>query len=253
MNALRAATRIRAHFCSGLVTGLRNDAPDEAINERHRWRECETALEQYAFLRLAATEKMARTSNVYEEVLSSSGPNVDAQWKRMSEIIAIGLRHVGLSGYERRECETVAAELETWCNAKSFGSSSTSNSPPTESVESLRRLRASLNRARRIVDRKLKSIVEGFALVPEILGSALGLPENVGEDHVEFAVREDVSFEILLLLNACEKAIEAAIHTSSSSLSSSSSSAKIENGNKNKFKIVSSTAVNTREQMCVAW
>ena len=250
LNALRAATRIRAHFCSGLVTGLRNDAPDEAINERHRWRECETALEQYAFLRLAAIEKMARTSNVYEEVLSSSGPNVDAQWKRMSEIIAIGLRHVGLSGYERRECETVAAELETWCNVKSLGSSSTLNSPPTESVESLRRLRASLNRARRIVDSKLKSIVEGFALVPEILGSALGLPENVGEDHVEFAVREDVSFEILLLLNACEKAIEAAIHNSSSSLSSSSS-AKIENENKNTFKIVSSTAVNTsRTDVC---
>ena len=49
LNALRAATRVRAHFCSGLVTGPRNDAPDEAINERHRWRQCEATLEQYAF------------------------------------------------------------------------------------------------------------------------------------------------------------------------------------------------------------
>ena len=242
LNALRAATRVRAHFCSGLVTGLRNDAPDEAINERHRWRQCETALEQYAFLRLAAIEKMARTSNVYEEVLSSSGSNVDAQWQRMSEILAIGLRHVGMSGYERRECETVAAELETWCNVKSRGSSK--NSPPTESIESLRRLRASLNRARRIVDSKLNSIVEGFALAPEILGYALGLPENVGEDHVEFAIREDVSFEILLLLNACEKAINAAIHKAASSLSSA-------NENTKTFKIVSSTAMDTtRTDVC---
>ena len=242
LNALRAATRVRAHFCSGLVTGLRNDAPDEAINERHRWRQCETALEQYAFLRLAAIEKMARTSNVYEEVLSSSGSNVDAQWQRMSEILAIGLRHVGMSGYERRECETVAAELETWCNVKSRGSSK--NSPPTESIESLRRLRASLNRARRIVDSKLNSIVEGFALAPEILGYALGLPENVGEDHVEFAIREDVSFEILLLLNACEKAINAAIHKAASSLSSA-------NENTKTFKIISSTAMDTtRTDVC---
>ena len=64
--------------------------------------------------------------------MSSSGSNVDAQWQRMSEILAIGLRHVGMSGYERRECETVAAELETWCNVKSRGSSK--NSPPTESL-----------------------------------------------------------------------------------------------------------------------
>ena len=109
LNALRAATRVRAHFCSGLVTGLRNDAPDEAINERHRWRQCETALEQYAFLRLAAIEKMARTSNVYEEVLSSSGSNVDAQWQRMSEILAIGLRHVGMSGYEHASAKPSAS------------------------------------------------------------------------------------------------------------------------------------------------
>ena len=238
LNALRAATRIRAHFCSGLVTGLRNDAPDEAINERHRWRQCETALEQYAFLRLAAIEKMARTSNVYDEMLSSSGPNVDAQWARMGEILAIGLRHVGMSGYERRECETVAGELETWCNVKSRGSSK--NSSPTESVESLRRLRGSFTRARRIVESKLNSIVEGFAVTPEILGYALGLPENVGEDHVEFAVREDVSFEILLLLNACEKAIDAAIRKNSSS-----SSFSFISENAQTFKVVSSTAVNT--------
>ena len=218
VNALRAATRIRAHFCSGLVTGLRNDAPDEAINERHRWRQCETALEQYAFLRFAAIEKMARTSNIYADVLSSkklNDKNIDVQWQRMSEIISIGLRHVGMSGYERRECEIVAAELETWCGVKSKVLSARNrvnkSEPPTESVESLRRLRASLLRARRVVDGKLKSIVEGYAFVPEVLASALGLPENVGEDHVEFAIREDVSFQLMLLLRACGNAIDNAI------------------------------------------
>ena len=45
MRALRAATDLRRHFASALETGMRNDAPEEAVVQRKAWRATEMALE----------------------------------------------------------------------------------------------------------------------------------------------------------------------------------------------------------------
>lgn len=53
LKALHSATGVRAALLAGLASGLRNDAPDNAIVARQTWRMAEIGLEQYAFVLLS--------------------------------------------------------------------------------------------------------------------------------------------------------------------------------------------------------
>ena len=53
LRALRASIDVRGIFTGGLSTGMRNDAPDEAVSQRQAWRLAEIAIEELAFVVLA--------------------------------------------------------------------------------------------------------------------------------------------------------------------------------------------------------
>lgn len=69
VEALHALTTVRATLASGLAPGLRNDAPDNAIAMRQRWRLAELRAEEYAFVLLSrflsTFAQQARTDPVY--------------------------------------------------------------------------------------------------------------------------------------------------------------------------------------------
>ena len=53
MDALHTLTTLRALLCSGLSSGLRNDASNNALAMRQRWRLGEIRAEDYAFVLLS--------------------------------------------------------------------------------------------------------------------------------------------------------------------------------------------------------
>ena len=198
MRALRASVAVRAHFGSALETGMRNDAPDESVATRQEYRLAEIALEELAFVVMA-------------RALQCSGAGVDGEqdsqyfvgmlnggdaafWRIAGEATVAGLRHVAISGWKGGECEATAKDLEAWCGdaavlAQSGGS-------PIGTREAALRLRATLQRVRRIVESHADALSEAYGDVPTDIANAFGLPEHLGVTHVEALVRAGVPFQI---------------------------------------------------------
>ena len=198
MRALRASVAVRQHFGSALETGMRNDAPDESVATRQEYRLAEIALEELAFVVMARALQCSGAgvdgegdSQYFVGMLQSGDQNF---WQIAGEATAHGLRHVAISGWKPAECEAAAMELETWCGdsavlAQSGGSC-------IGDRESALRMRATLQRVRRIVESHADALSEAYGDVPVDIAQAFSLPEHLGVTHVEALVRAGVPFQI---------------------------------------------------------
>ena len=81
LRALRASIDVRGIFTGGLSTGMRNDAPDEAVSQRQAWRLAEIAIEELAFVVLA-------------RALQSSGAGVEGEGDEKTSHFANALNPV---------------------------------------------------------------------------------------------------------------------------------------------------------------
>lgn len=196
LRALRASATCRAHFTRALSTGMRNDAPDDAVAHRQAFRLAEIALEESAFVIMARAlacagagvdgETDASRLSHFAAVLSS-GDRV--MWTRACEAASESLRHLSLSGWRSAECDAAAREMSA------SGAAFDASEP-----ETALRVVAALQRARRVVEAHTAAILEGFGDAPANLGRSFGLPPHVGEQYAESVVRAGVPFQLSRLI-----------------------------------------------------
>ena len=182
MRALRAATAVRGHFTGALATGMRNDAPDESVVQRQAWRLAEISLEELVFVVMAraaacsgaGVEGEGDGGAYFSGILNNVGsPESVAMWTRACDAAAQGLRQLALSTWRPLECNATAHELEAWAKAGA------SSGGPISNEEDALRMRASLQRAQRLVEAHTSALIEGYGDAPAGLGNVFGLPPHM--------------------------------------------------------------------------
>ena len=135
VDALHALTTVRAVLADGLASGQRNDAPDPAIAMRQRWRLAELRAEEYAFVLLSRLLSMLaeQVRHLLTHVQCRQKPSgadshcsgaqggpahlaaaQDSAWAKPLAAAVLGVRHMGLSGWQTAECMAVENELAKW-------------------------------------------------------------------------------------------------------------------------------------------
>ena len=188
--ALDVCTELRSYFCAGLSTGMRNDAPDDSVCQRQAWRQVELSLEEYAFVLLA------RCNNIMEEGRAMEVKDANA-FKHAASVSAIALKHIGLSGWRSLEAGIIARELIAWTNADIGRDQDTD-----------RRLKATLQRAKRLIESQTHAVMSGFGDAPVQLANSFGLDGHVGATFVESIIRAGVPFQLSRIVEKLSEAVE---------------------------------------------
>ncbi|PKU88114.1 phosphoglucan, water dikinase, chloroplastic [Dendrobium catenatum] len=204
MNALESLTNLRSVIVKGLESGLRNDAPDTAIAMRQKWRLCEIGLEDYSFVLLS------RFLNELEAIGGSSWleNNVNSgnigSWHSPLGALIVGIRQVGLSGWRQEECVAIGSEILAW---DLEGLSEREGNEDGKHIWALR-LKATVDRARRMTEEYSEALLEIFPDKVERLGQALGIPLNSVRTYTEAEIRSGVIFQVSKLCTLLLKALK---------------------------------------------
>ncbi|KAL5542836.1 hypothetical protein UlMin_010546 [Ulmus minor] len=194
---------LRGIIVKGLESGLRNDASDAAIAMRQKWRLCEIGLEDYSFVILS------RFLNVLE---ATGGPNWLAEnvksqnassWNDPLDALIAGIDQVRLSGWKSEECSATENELLAW---KEKGLSEREGSEDGKIIWALR-LKATLDRARRLTEEYSEALLEIFPQKVQMLGKAFRIPENNVRTYAEAEIRAGVIFQVSKLCTLLLKAV----------------------------------------------
>lgn len=196
LRASRASVACRSVFTRSLATGLRNDAPDDAVSQRQAYRLAEIALEELEFVVLARALACSGAgvdgendggSSHFERLLRNEFGDGDRAWYFATAFCSDALKHLALTGWRAAECNATANELTAWGEAGGV----------IATKEGALRVRASLQRANRLVEAHTAALVDGFGDVPTQLASCFGdLPPHVGPTHVDAVVRAGVPFQL---------------------------------------------------------
>ncbi|CAN4120917.1 unnamed protein product [Withania somnifera] len=207
INSLNA---LREVIAKGLESGLRNDAPDASIAMRQKWRLCEIGLEDYAFVLLSrfvnALEALGGADWLAENVTMK---NVSS-WNDPIGALTVGIQQLGLSGWKPEECKAIGNELLSW---KDRGISENEGSEDGKTIWALR-LKATLDRSRRLTEEYSETLLQIFPEKVQILGKSLGIPENTVRTFTEAEIRAGVVFQVSKLATLLLKAVRRAIGSS---------------------------------------
>ncbi|KAJ4818910.1 hypothetical protein LUZ62_031476 [Rhynchospora pubera] len=192
METLRSLTGLRSAIAKGLESGIRNDAPDTAIAMRQKWRLCEIGLEDYSFVLLSqflnAVESAGGSSWIAQSVESTNTGLFNAP---IDALIA-GVNQVRLSGWRPDECSAISSELDAWKNKVL---SEKEGSEDGKYIWALR-LKATLDRARRLTEEYSEALLSLFPDKVQILGKAFGIPEENVRTYTEAEIRAGVIFQV---------------------------------------------------------
>jgi phosphoglucan,water dikinase len=161
----------------GLLTDLRGRLLEEARRKDQRLqllRLSEIALEDHAFV---------LQSEMVNQLDSLSLDNFP--WRRALDALVLGVSNVGLSGISPRECEAVQNELQSLSRGFTAGDR-----------DHLLRLKASLERARRLADEYTGRVLALFPGRVERLGRLLGVDEHAIRTFTEGDIRGNVVFQL---------------------------------------------------------
>ncbi|KRH36357.2 hypothetical protein GLYMA_10G298000v4 [Glycine max] len=194
---------LRETIVKGLESGLRNDAPDSAIAMRQKWRLCEIGLEDYSFVLLSRFlnefEVMGGAHRLAESIQSK---NLNS-WNDPLGALIIGVHQLKLSGWKPEECGAIENELITWSKR---GLSETEGNEDGKTIWTLR-LKATLDRSKRLTDEYTEELLKIFPQKVQILGKALGIPENSVRTYTEAEIRAGVIFQVSKLCTLLLKAV----------------------------------------------
>ncbi|KAK9842786.1 hypothetical protein WJX74_002436 [Apatococcus lobatus] len=196
MEALHGLTTLRATLSAGLLSGLRNDAPDSAVTMRQRWRLCEIRAEEYMFVLLSRFLNQL-DSQGGAEALAKAG---DEAWRMPLGAAVLSVRHIGLSGWSQAECAALENELTAWQQAGKF-----------QERDQALRLKASLERLQRITQVYTDTLLSLFPERATTLGKALGLEIERVQVFTEAEVRASMVFQLSKLAGLLLKASRLAI------------------------------------------
>lgn len=207
INSLNA---LREVIAKGLESGLRNDAPDASIAMRQKWRLCEIGLEDYAFVLLSrfvnAVEALGGADWLAENVALKDV----SSWNDPIGSLTVGIQQLGLSGWKPEECKAVGNELLSW---KERGISENEGSEDGKTIWALR-LKATLDRSRRLTEEYSETLLQIFPEKVQILGKSLGIPENTVRTFTEAEIRAGVVFQVSKLATLLLKAVRKTIGSS---------------------------------------
>lgn len=202
MNTIQSLNNLREIVTKGLESGIRNDAPDTAIAMRQKWRLAEIGLEDYAFV------LMSRYLNALEAAGGAQwlGENVNSKnvesWNDPIGALVVGIRQLGLSGWKLEECKAIESELLAW---KEKGLSEKEGSEDGKTIWALR-IKATLDRSKRLIDEYSEALLQIFPPKVETLGKALGIPENSVRTFTEAEIRSGIIFQVSKLCTMLLKA-----------------------------------------------
>ncbi|CAO2831421.1 unnamed protein product [Amaranthus hypochondriacus] len=203
MKTLESLNSLREVLMKGLESGLRNDAPDASIAMRQKWRLCEIGLEDYSFVLLSrflnALEALGGANWLSERAESQ---NVTS-WNESLDTLNIGIRQLGLSGWKSEECIAIGNELRAW---KEKGLSEREGNEESKRIWALR-LKATLDRSRRLTEEYSDSILDIFPQKVQMLGKALGIAENSVRTYTEAEIRAGVIFQVSKMCTILLKAV----------------------------------------------
>ncbi|OWM70950.1 hypothetical protein CDL15_Pgr013131 [Punica granatum] len=209
IRTMHALNALREMITKGLESGLRNDAPDAAIAMRQKWRLCEIGLEDYSFVLLSrylnALEAMGGAHWLAETVESEK----ISSWNNPLDALVVGIRQLGLSGWQPEECDAIANELAVW---KNKGLSEKEGGEDGKMIWGLR-IKATLDRARRLTEEYSEALLQIFPEKVQLLGKAFGIPENSIRTYAEAEIRAGVVFQVSKLCTLLLKAVRSTINS----------------------------------------
>jgi phosphoglucan,water dikinase len=169
-----------------MVTTLRRSvAPTGKIAsaKEHRLRSADTRLEDHVFVLL---------STIINSVTSSK----DLPWDAALRVLALTIENLRLGSVAPEECRAVEAELEVW----------SADFAPRDR-DSLLRLRATVERCRRVADEYSEKILALFPGKVNDLGNALGVSEHAVKTFSEAVIRSHPVFQLSRLIALLLKSI----------------------------------------------
>ncbi|CAA0840857.1 Phosphoglucan- water dikinase- chloroplastic [Striga hermonthica] len=203
MRTMQALDTLRQEIAKGLESGLRNDAPDAAIAMRQKWRLSEVGLEDYAFVLLSRfLNALEAVGGAHWLAKNAEQKNVDS-WGDPLGALIIGIHQLGLSGWKPEECRVIGKELMAW---QDRGLQETEGSEDGTRIWGLR-LKATLDRAKRLTEEYSEALLHIFPQKVEILGKAFGIPENAVRTYTEAEIRASVIFQVSKLCTLLVKAV----------------------------------------------
>ncbi|KAL7219749.1 hypothetical protein ACSBR2_012751 [Camellia fascicularis] len=207
VKTIQSLNALREVIVKGLESGIRNDAPDAAIAMRQRWRLCEIGLEDYAFVLfsrfLNAIEAVGGARWLVENVESK---NVSS-WNDPLGTLIVGIRQLGLSGWKPEECNAIGNELLAW---QEKGLLEKEGNEDGKMIWALR-LKATLDRSRRLTEEYSEALLQIFPQKVEMLGKALGIPINSVRTYTEAEIRASVVFQVSKLCTLLLKAVRTTV------------------------------------------
>ncbi|KAK9082642.1 hypothetical protein Scep_029113 [Stephania cephalantha] len=215
MKTLQSLTSLRAVLVKGLESGLRNDAPDTAIAMRQKWRLCEIGLEDYSFVLLSRFLNALEVMGGSTWLAQNFGSKNVRSFNDPLDALATSIRQLGLSGWKPNECIAIENELQVWkqkgyLRVKNFTYISQltafSGNEDGKTIWALR-LKATLDRARRLTEDYSEILLQIFPQRVQMLGKALGIPENSVRTYTEAEIRAGVVFQVSKLCTLLLKAV----------------------------------------------
>jgi phosphoglucan,water dikinase len=189
-----AATETLAAFSSltDLRGCLRREMERQPVSEKQDRLLADIGLEDFAFVLASqlvnALETTRETSAEPQGRLSAGGRPLDergAAQAGLLELLALTLRNLELSGIQTEECAALQSELRSW--RKAFD--------PADR-EQLLRLKATIERSRRLAEDYSRRILELFSPQVERLGRALGVTEPSIRYFCEAEIRSHLVFQL---------------------------------------------------------
>lgn len=199
IGTMHTLTGLRAALLRGLESGLRNDASDSSIAMRQKWRLCEIGLEDYMFVLLSRFSNMIDAMGGSAMLENRAKAKSINDWNHPLGAIVLGIRHLGLSGWQQGECMAIENEILAWQSAGMV-----------EREDGARiwalRLKATIERARRISESFSDTLLQIYPKNVEKLGRAFGIPENTIRCYAEAEIRASVVFQLSKLCSLLLKA-----------------------------------------------
>lgn len=200
---LQSLNCIREVIVNGLESGLRNDAPDAAIAMRQKWRLCEIGLEDYSFVLLSRFLNSLENVGGAHQLAQVVDSNNLSSWNDPLGVLIVGISQLGLSGWKQEECSALCKELLTW---RDRGLQEKEGGEDGKRMWALR-LKATLDRSRRLTEEYSEAHLQIFPEKVQILGKAFGIPENSVKTYTEAEIRAGVIFQVSKLCTVLSKAV----------------------------------------------
>ncbi|KAF0889128.1 hypothetical protein E2562_022141 [Oryza meyeriana var. granulata] len=209
LTTLQSLSSLRLVLMKGLESGLRNDAPDNAIAMRQKWRLCEIGLEDYSFVILS------RYINTFEalggsDLLAKDVASNTIIWDTTLDALVIGINQVSFSGWKTDECIAIGNELLSWKQKGLFESEGCEDGKYIWAL----RLKATLDRARRLTEEYSEALLSIFPEKVMVIGKALGIPDNSVRTYTEAEIRSGIVFQVSKLCTVLLKAIREVLGSS---------------------------------------